>query len=248
MNPTLNQVVSKSILPSVQKQRVPLPTFFHVSKTGGETLVTLLGIPKDHGTARSRLAAHPDLRNTWKISIVRNPWDRLVSWYFHLRRHLTPLADMRAHVTDLGKKAPCYVAAQRRLKMNPVEHRILAERLPFRRWALAVLNQPCLYTDPHWGPCGSQYDMIHDEHGTLLVDDVYKFEDGYSDKILPSILTRVGRSDLIPRIQVTNNSGPSRPHYSYYYQKDADLVREVGRYFRKDVDTFEYVFEDVDAS
>lgn len=228
--------------------------FIHVSKTGGETLGALLGLPKDHRTAYERLRlrrgtrSSPIARNdddsSWKFAVIRNPWDRLVSWYFHLRRHLIPSDELERHTTPLGRRTPCYRVSKHNIPMNPEPHRFLAERLGFRRWATAVLSQPAMYAEPVWGPAATQYAALHDENtGELLVDDVFKFESGYSDVVLPAILHRLGRPDLVSCIQVTNNSGAPRPHYSTYYEGDVDLIEDVGRYFQKDVDAFGYAFE-----
>lgn len=220
--------------------------FVHVSKTGGETLLTLLGLPKDHRSAweKKDVIAWRNWEDAWKFAVVRNPWDRLVSWYFHLRRHLLPRATMEKHVGTLGKKAPCYVLLRNKgWKMTPDEHRIVAEKLPFRRWARTVMHQAYLYDTPRWGPCGTQHEMMHAPDGSLLVDDVYKFEDGYSERVLPDVLERLGRRDLIGGIQITNNSGPPRPHYSRFYEDDEELIAWVARYFAPDVEAFGYTFE-----
>ena len=220
--------------------------FVHVSKTGGETLVTLLRIPKNHETAYNRIASLPSKRpDCWSFSIVRNPFDRLVSWYFHLRRHLLSAREIEKGTSPLGKRAPCYMLSERMgVKMNPAEHRFLAERLPFRHWVVAILNQKELYKYPSWGPCGTQVDMLCDPRdGRLLVDQVYKYEDGYSDNVLPDIFLKLNRPELIPNIQITNNSVQKKHHYSCYYENDNSVIEEVSRYFRADLDIFGYQFE-----
>jgi len=225
----------------------PKFVFVHVSKTGGETLITLLGIPKDHRSASQRLNNVNDNDGVWKFAVVRNPWDRLVSWYFHLRRHMLPDGYIDKHTSALGKMAPCFVLSNRCKvkKMNPAEHRGAAERLTFREWIVTVLNQPDLYKDPLWGPCGTQYEALFDvTTGKQLVDDIYKYESGYSEVVLPAVLNRLGREDLIRMIQVTNNCGPPRPHYSHYYERDHSVIAEVARYFANDIVAFNYEFEE----
>lgn len=234
--------------------------FIHVSKTGGETLITLLGLRKDHGTAYERLCDQKQQMrlqrvpsaNAWKFAVVRNPYSRLVSWYFHLRRHLLPAEHVARNTTSLGKKAPCFQLCEKNgVKMNPAEHRFLAERLPFREWAFAILMQPDLYRLPVWGPCGTQTEMLcHPVSGDLLVDDVYRYEDGYAEVVLPDILRRLGRADLVPQIQVTNSSVDTRTgslsrrlHYSAYYEGDRVLIAQVARHFRTDLERFGYAFE-----
>ncbi|MGA8257031.1 MAG: sulfotransferase family 2 domain-containing protein [Nocardioides sp.] len=63
--------------------------FVHVQKTGGVTLTNLLksqltdvrSNEKRHAPLRRILRKEPDLSDYWTFGFVRNPWDRMVSWW-----------------------------------------------------------------------------------------------------------------------------------------------------------------------
>ncbi|WP_232678762.1 sulfotransferase family 2 domain-containing protein [Nocardioides sp. R-C-SC26] len=63
--------------------------FVHVQKTGGVTLTNLLksqltdvrSNEKRHAPLRRILRKEPDLADYWIFGFVRNPWDRMVSWW-----------------------------------------------------------------------------------------------------------------------------------------------------------------------
>lgn len=66
--------------------------FVHVQKTGGSSLDAMLesNIPDlrkagrltdRHATLSRILKAEPELRHYWTFGFVRNPWDRMVSWW-----------------------------------------------------------------------------------------------------------------------------------------------------------------------
>jgi hypothetical protein len=74
--------------------------FVHVPKSAGTSIRTALAPFGDGGSAASLdtthetlaglLARHPELTTHFKFAFVRNPWERLVSFFCHARQRLAP--------------------------------------------------------------------------------------------------------------------------------------------------------------
>jgi hypothetical protein len=208
--------------------------FIHITKTGGETVELLLDIPKNHDRAIDRIKSDD---KQYKFAIVRNPYDRLVSWYSHLRKELDDIdiyGDSE-NPESLANKSMSLQALKNGHTLQPDIHRILALNCEFDEWAKIVLTDPA-YLEPHWGPSNDQYSMLFSNDGILLVDDVYKFED--FNNSLTTILKKLDREDLISKITRTNFSF-HRDYHEYY---DEDTRKLVYNFFRRDFTTFGYEF------
>lgn len=71
----------------------------HVQKTGGtsvrraltDALPDLRELAPKHGGWTTALKSHPELAGCFTMGVVRNPWERLVSWWSMIRQaHTTP--------------------------------------------------------------------------------------------------------------------------------------------------------------
>ena len=63
--------------------------FIHIPKTGGTSVETLFGNEKHNHDKRERIIEKigmPSWKSYLKFSIVRNPWDRMVSAYSYVKR------------------------------------------------------------------------------------------------------------------------------------------------------------------
>lgn len=200
--------------------------FVHIPKTGGETLEALLGIPKDHRLARDR----DDLAG-YSACIVRNPYSRLYSYYSHLRKHL--YYDVSA-TNQLNARTQCHNLLARGEKMGPEEHRLLAERYPFRDWVLRLLERKEHYSNPVWGPLTTMSDYVNDERGQRLVTDVFYFERYVEEVSL--LLDKLGKRSLIEEIEVTNASRKANLQEIY----DDELRGLVFSHFEADFTCFGY--------
>jgi hypothetical protein len=225
--------------------------FVHVPKTGGMSIenvfVRLVGLTwpnrapllllgnDDPGLGPPRLAhlkageyvarghlAAEQFATYFKFSFVRNPWDRIVSEYKY-----------RGYPVKIDFKT------------------YLFKHLPAPGWT----DTYC-----HIIP---QHDFLYDEAGKLLVDFVGRYESLQADfdkvcarvGIPPTPLPRVNRSMEEARLDTfrelrkqlrraiwSRERKHTFPHYTEYYD---DESREfVGRLFRKDLEAFNYAFDD----
>lgn len=84
--------------------------FVHINKTGGSSIEKALGIRLDHSTA---LEKHRELGDKawarkYKFTIVRNPWDKVVSHYhYRVLTNQTGLADKKISFDEWLQE--CYV-------------------------------------------------------------------------------------------------------------------------------------------
>jgi len=203
-------------------------SFVHISKTGGETIEALLCIKKTHAPAKQR-----ELKE-YSFTFVRNPYTRLYSWYNHLRKHLY-LNELETN--ELNNRSQCYRRLKRGMLMGPIPHRQLAVKYDFSQWVKILLknkNDP-KFSEPPYGPLGTQYNILYDDDGNLLVSDIFRFEN-YRDE-LSKLLTKLGKEHLIKKIQVTNASKNNIKVEDAY---DDELKELVYEYFKKDFETFGY--------
>ena len=127
--------------------------FVHVPKCGGSSVEDQLGIAHGHRSAVYFRAADPDFfARAWKFSIVRNPYDRLVSAFHYLKNHTHSERD-RAWAADVLGSCPDFPAFAAALADPGFRDRVLA-------W---------LHFQPQWY-------YLCDREGRLLVDEVARLE------------------------------------------------------------------------
>ncbi len=127
--------------------------FVHVPKCGGSSVEAQLGVFHGHRSAVYFRAADPGLfAAAWKFSIVRNPYDRLVSAFHYLKHHTRSERD-RAWADAVLGPCPDFAAFAARLAEPGFRGRVLA-------W---------LHFQPQWY-------YLCDARGRLLVDEVARLE------------------------------------------------------------------------
>ncbi|MEM0987392.1 MAG: sulfotransferase family 2 domain-containing protein [Pseudomonadota bacterium] len=86
IDPAIPDTVARPVTPR-RATAVPY-AFIHINKCAGSSIEILLGISKSHETAaemRARLGAD-DWAQRLSFAVVRNPFDRVTSIYYHRRR------------------------------------------------------------------------------------------------------------------------------------------------------------------
>lgn len=207
--------------------------FIHIQKTGGKSVESVL---KRHvpdaanvlGTHDHAAWAKPHYETVWddyfKFAFVRNPWDRLVSWYSMIEAQTAP-ASWRERV--LRRRQP---RLDRRLwdyvKRNA---RSFDE---FVRACTAVVDD----VDGRKSFAYNQVDYLADGSGAWLVDFVGRYESLERDA--GRVFERLGLSGLaLPHI----NASRHRPYVEYYTPATRRIVADR---FARDIEAFDYRFDE----
>jgi len=151
------------------------------------------------------------------FSVVRNPWDRLVSLYhFKLQSAQDRLSGVRRPKAGVSRE-------------NDMEEIAYLSRLGFKSW---LLNGKCdchLYSDSLTRL--SQKSWLVDENGELIVNQVLKFETLDED-----LKTLRGRINIDYEARDTNKS--NRLEWINYY--DLESFHYVNEVFKDDIEAFDY--------
>ncbi len=107
----LKYFVSKllHIKPTPLRQGINGPyIFIHINKTAGTSIGNAIGLPvKHHQTAREIIASigREKWTTAYKFTLVRNPWDKVVSHYeYRLKRNKTEIATRNISFSEWVKK------------------------------------------------------------------------------------------------------------------------------------------------
>ena len=184
--------------------------FVHIQKTGGDAISTALGqntnCPEKHFFAC-------DLRelygvDTWnayfKFAFVRNPWDRLVSWWSYLDAQRAALVNGNP--------------------LNKFQRFVLERAATFEEF-LEKCDEEIVDWDGRKWIYRNQLDYLTDSSGRQIVDFIGRFETLRQDF---DIIARqvLGGPVLLPRV---NRSQHSR--YSDYFT--TELAEKVEKSLRK---------------
>jgi hypothetical protein len=146
--------------------------FVHIQKTGGLTVDRLLNeripdlrrIGARHGFARLGMDEQDDWDDYFKFAFVRNPWDRLVSWY--------------SMVTTMPKDG------------NELWWYVHENSTTFEEFIYNCTDEVEIKSGVHYSFAYNQLDYVTDDHGNLLVDFIGRLEN--FDKDLREVFRRLG--------------------------------------------------------
>lgn len=167
----------------------------------------------------------------WKVAIVRNPWDRYVSnWKWLTRKE--------SAYPKKGWKARGWEGEDGNVSFSSFVKQM--------SWCYEDQTTMHGYQHDKWH-IRNQIEHIIDYSGNIIVDHVGRFED--LDKEFKLICDKVEVSLELPHLnRVGYYSGekmehePVKIHYSEYY--DQELVDIIANRCKKDIDTFQYDYEE----
>jgi hypothetical protein len=208
--------------------------FIHIQKTGGVSISNLLrrysptttpGRGLRHISARRALKQVENPDDYFKFAFVRNPWDRLVSWY-------TMIDEARKGVAD-GTAEPM---TRRLIKKNNLFKYVLRCGPTFDEF---VIN--C--TEKQWMGNGyysftfNQLRYLTDKNGEVLVDYIGRFENLAQDISHVFDMLDLEASQL----EIPHENRSAHSHYSEMYTPETREI--VRKRFRRDIEFFGYEFE-----
>jgi Sulfotransferase family len=193
--------------------------FVHVQKTGGNSVRMALGgdifDAHKHFTARELRQIHgaATWNSTFKFSFVRNPWDRLVSWW-------SMIDNSRDHI-DQARPPNAFFGY------------VLGRAQSFEDFLLRC-DDEIVDSDGRKDIFRNQIDYLVDDSGATMIDFIGRFErlqEGFDE-----ISRRLGRASVA---LARTNASQHAAYTEYYTPATADIVAK--RYAR-DIAQFGYRF------
>ena len=156
--------------------------FIHINKTAGSSIVDALGVPLEHKTAQQKVD-----------QLGRDIWDQRLTF---------------AVVRNPWDRALSHYLHRRRTVRGELSP---DSTLSFADWLEKVHNARDRTYRNHEQMFIPQYEWLHDDGGSRLVDTVIRFESLAAD--FEDICVRLGR----PGTTLPHHKRSSRSHYRDYY-------------------------------
>lgn len=213
--------------------------FVHIQKTGGMTVTKVLrgNVPdisrlkQKHEFAIQAREELDDWDEYFKFAFVRNPWDRLVSWYSMIKN--ADIAQLSQIPIDQQRKGHL-----RQVRRNKLWRYVLDNSSTFEEFISNCTGEIEFREGVFYSFTFNQLDYVVDSNGNLLVDFIGRFENFQHD--LLKVCNKLGiEPKSIPHV---NRS--SHRHYSSFYTPETEMI--VRERFKRDIEYFGYEFEDIE--
>lgn len=193
--------------------------FVHIQKTGGNAISRAFhqstSAAEKHFTARELRAIYGESiwAECFKFAFVRNPWDRLVSWW-----------------SMIDALRPAHLAGR---SLNKFQTFVLERASTFEEF-LENCDEDIADTDGRKWIYRNQLEYLADDDGSLLVDFVGRFEHLQRD------FNVVTRRVLVEPTTLAHVNKSQHQHYTRYYSRA--LADNVRHRYALDVKAFGYEF------
>ena len=204
--------------------------FLHIPKTAGASILSSMSrqfktqeIPTTRSTKNWHspysdcISFAPEIENYYKFTVIRNPWDRALSWFFFRKNILIE------ELPNVKNNQSLRI----RNDLSSVEAELNAMQ-DFNEWLKQYYNIPWDYT---W------FSLSHSQSfwlGDGKFDKIIRFENLKNDiKYIPAI----SHVELTHKHKSKNSSVDKT---SLYNQYSIDLIDDI---YKQDIDQFDYRFE-----
>tara|TARA_R110000824_G_scaffold336553_2_gene523050 strand:+ start:2326 stop:2958 length:633 start_codon:yes stop_codon:yes gene_type:complete len=199
--------------------------FIHIPKTGGTSIEKLFiptadiqNVNLKHDTLRTILGTRPKIKNYFKFTVVRNPWDLTASLYYYMWK------SQYEWPQRWRKMISAQIPGVLDMSLNDwVNHESFAYSGPRSR---SLFNK---------NPTERlQLDWISNNTGSPEMDYIIKFENLQND--FDNVCNKLGLPfQNLPHINKTDRE----PYGELYTTETREIV---ARKFKKDIDFFQYEF------
>jgi Sulfotransferase family len=214
--------------------------FIHIQKTGGSTIESVLGehIPDfqirghKHNSVKYGFREIDDWESYFSFAFVRNPWDRLVSWYSMIEEA------GRIKLVDTLNNKRNYNRYQYARKLF-VWKEVLENTNSFDEFVRSATDI-AITTDGRKLIAQNQIDYISDAHGNIVVNFIGRFENFQAD--LRQVLEKLEITLEPTEITRNRKNRSEHRHYSHYYTPETRAI--VEQVYQRDIKYFGYTFEE----
>ena len=192
--------------------------FVHIPRTAGLSVYSAFDMerPYDtHAPIAAYRAADPALfQRAFKFAVVRNPWDRLVSGFHHLKAG--PSEGKRWDEDDWWSR------------------HYLTGVSTFQEFLRSLRNPSFRRNVRSWRHFVPQYRFLTAAHSELHVDELVRFE--HLETGLDQAASKIGVTTSLKKL-----NGSNRLNYKVFYSSDD--IEFVGRLYARDIELFSYTFD-----
>jgi chondroitin 4-sulfotransferase 11 len=197
----------------------PAWIFVHIQKTGGNAVRSALGLSihdaRKHFLARELREIYGEQAwgSCFKFAFVRNPWDRLVSWW-------SLIDNARAYIDPANPP-------------NKFFGYVLNRARSFEEF-IARCTDEIVDSDGRKHIFRNQVDYLVDENDSVIVDFIGRFE--RLQKGFDEVSRRIGRAPSeLPRLNASQHAA-----YTAYYT--SAMAEAIGKLYARDIEAFGYRF------
>lgn len=216
-------------IPTLQKPMI----FIHIPKTGGMSCMHYLGLYRfiDHTTLKDDYEVlkekSKDPESLFSFTIIRNPWERMVSnYFFHRHREHN---DRRLH---------------KKIEKSKLEQWISDHKKENKFWRSTSFKDWLKYFDENQN---LQFVSIYDNIIKMNYLDYISMNDKIAvDYIiyLPNILKEIILIKETARISTPYPHANKSDHKDYREYYDSESIEIVAKCFAKDIEAFNFKFDD----